>query len=410
MRIFLGGSNPRLRGGSVNLSASGNRFPNEDFIHSTAELSMQVPFVDLPGQHSHIRSELDQAVESVIENAAFVGGPRVASFQEALAEFTGTRHAVGVASGTSALAIALRALGLQPGDEVITTTLTAAPTAEAITLAGARVVFADIDENTFQIDPESVEAQITSRTRVLLPVHLYGLGAPLDALERIARERDLILIEDAAQALGARFGGARVGSIGRAGCLSFFPSKNLGGFGDGGAIVTDDPEIHRFATMYSNHGRLTKFDHEIEGANERLDGLQAAVLEVKLRHLDDWNARRRSVAGWYAEDLLEVEDVTLPLPIEGVEPTWHLYVIRVSDRDSLQRFLKSRGIQTGLHYPSPLHLQRAYGWMKLERGALPAAELAAQRVLSLPMDPFMTPEQVHYVTDCIQDFAAGRES
>ncbi|MFQ5699198.1 MAG: DegT/DnrJ/EryC1/StrS family aminotransferase [Myxococcota bacterium] len=371
---------------------------------------MQVPFLDLPRQHARIRDELDRALGSVVESAAFVGGPRVASFQEALAEFVGTRHAVGVASGTSALAITLRALGLEPGDEVITTALTAAPTAEAVTLAGARVVFADIDENTFQIDPQSVAEQVTSRTRALLPVHLYGLAAPLDALEPIAREHDLVLIEDTAQALGARFRGARLGSIGRAGCLSFFPSKNLGGFGDGGAVVTDDPEIHRFVTMYSNHGRLTKFDHEIEGANERLDGLQAAVLEVKLRHLDAWNARRREVAGWYAEDLLEVEEVTLPSPLEDVEPSWHLYVIRISDRDALQRHLKSRGIQTGQHYPLPLHLQRAYGWMQLGRGTFPAAELATSRILSLPMDPFLTREQVRYVTDSIKDFAAGRES
>ena len=369
---------------------------------------MQVPFLDLRAQQARIQKELDSALNEVIDTTSFVGGPILASFQEQLAEFMGVKHAVGVASGTAAISIAVRALGLEPDAEVITTAYTAVPTPEAITRAGARPVFADIDEATYQIDPDSVAERIGPRTRALVVVHLHGLGAPIDRLQELARRHDLVLIEDVAQAQGARFQGRRLGTFGRAGCLSFFPSKNLGGFGDGGAVVTDDEQIDRFVMMYSNHGRITKFEHEIEGANERLDTLQAAVLRAKLPYLDEWNARRRQVAAWYAEDLGDVAGVTLPKPLPGVEPVWHLYVVRVPDRNGLQKFLKSRGVGSGLHYPLPLHLQKAYAWMGAGPGSYPAAERVTQDILSLPMDPFLTREQVSYVAEAVKDFLVGR--
>ncbi len=358
---------------------------------------MKIPFLDLAAQHRRIRGELDEAIRGVVDACAFIGGERLRRFEKALAAHMERRHARGVATGTAALTIALRALRLEPGDEVITTALSAVPTPEAITLAGARVVFADLEPGTFQIDPDQVASLITPRTRAILPVHLYGLSARIDRLLGIAERHELAVIEDVAQAQGARFQGQRLGSFGLAGCLSFFPSKNLGGFGDGGAVVTDDEDLARFVTMYRNHGRLEKFTHEFEGANERLDALQAAILEVKLRTLDAWNARRREVAQWYQEALAEVEEVALPQPIAGCEPVWHLYVVLVPHRETVAKELNERGVATGLHFPQALHMQPAYAYLGHGRGSFPVAEQVAAHCLSLPMDPFLTREQVGYV-------------
>jgi len=365
---------------------------------------VKVPFLDLKSLHARIQEELDHAIREVTGHTAFIGGPALARFERDLAEFMETAHAKGVSSCTAGLAMALRSLGLAPDDEVITTVHTAIPTAESIRLAGAKLVFADIDEATYQIDPEQVASLVTRKTRAILPVHLYGLAAPIDSILEIAERHGLTVIEDVAQAQGARFQGRRLGTFGKAGCLSFFPSKNLGGFGDGGAVVTDDDELHRFVSMYSNHGRLEKFTHEFEGANERLDGLQAAVLGVKLRYLDEWNERRRQVAGWYEEELGSIEELGLPRPIEGSEPVWHLYVVRAPDRDSLQRYLQERHIGCGLHYPISLNLQPAYAHLGQGEGSFKVAEKVASEVLSLPMDPFLTREQVGAVGDVLRDY------
>jgi dTDP-4-amino-4,6-dideoxygalactose transaminase len=368
---------------------------------------MNVPFVDLAGQHQRIRDDLDSALRGVIDKCAFIGGPALHEFECELAEFMHCRYAKGVSSCTAALAMALRSLGLAPEDEVITTVHTAIPTAEAVLLAGARLVFADVEEATFQIDPDHVESLITARTRAIVPVHLYGLAARIDRIVEIAERHRLTVIEDVAQAQGARFEGKRLGTFGRAAGLSFFPSKNLGGFGDGGAVVTDDEKIHRFVTMYSNHGRLEKFAHEIPGANERLDGLQAAVLRVKLAHLDEWNARRREVAAWYEEELGDVEGIVLPRPIEGSEPVWHLYVVRVADREALQGCLKEHGIGTGVHYPLALHQQPVFASYGHAEGSFPAAERICREIVSLPMGPSLIRGQIAFVGEKIRGYLGG---
>jgi dTDP-4-amino-4,6-dideoxygalactose transaminase len=363
---------------------------------------MEVPFVDLRSQHARIRQELDAAIRAVVDQAAFIQGEPLERFERQLAEFFGVRRAVGVANGTAALSITLRALGIGAGDEVITTAHSAVPTPESIVLAGAKPVLVDVDDDTWLIDPEQVKRAITPRTRAILPVHLYGMPADLDRLGALAGEHGLALIEDCAQAAGARWHGRRVGTFGKASAHSFFPSKNLGGFGDGGAIATDDEAIERFAEMYRNHGRLEKFTHEIIGANERLDSLQAAVLTVKLGYLDDWNQRRRQVAQWYHEELAGVREVLLQRIPAGAEPVWHLFVVRVARRNELAGVLKTKGIGTGVHYPLALNLQPSFAFLGQGRGALPIAERVCDEVLSLPMDPFLTHEQVRYVCDALK--------
>jgi dTDP-4-amino-4,6-dideoxygalactose transaminase len=378
-------------------------------LTGTGGEEMQIPFSDLTAQYLEARKEIDAAWQDVVSHSAFIGGEPVKRFEAELAASMGLKYACGVASGTAALAITMKSLDLGPGDEVITTVHTAAPTAEAITLAGARIVFCDIEEDTFQIDPKAIEAAITPRTRALLPVHLYGLSARLRDLTAIARKHKLVLIEDVAQAQGTRYDGRPVGTYGMAGCLSFFPSKNLGGFGDGGAVVTNDERIERFVRMYSNHGRLAKFDHTIQGANERLDALQAALMLPKLRRLEKWNERRRKAAQWYEERLSDIEELRLPHPVSECTPTWHLYVVRIKNRDKLATFLKEKGVQTGLHYPLPLNLQPAFESLGKPAGSFPVAErLTQHEILSLPMFPHITEEQVDYVCRQIREYVATK--
>ena len=363
---------------------------------------IDVPFLDLAGQHARLRPELDAAWRATVDGSAFIMGEPVEAFESELAAYMESRFACGVSNCTAALMLSLRALKLAPGDEVITTVHTAIATAEAITLAGGTVVFADIDPESWLVDLAQVESPITPRTRALLPVHLYGMPLPIDEFVALAARRGLALIEDLAQAQGARFAGRRVGTFGLAGCLSFFPSKNLGGFGDGGAVITDDADLSRYVSMYRNHGRLEKFTHEIQGGNERLDGLQAAILRVKLHVLDEWNARRRQVADWYAEELAGLDEIVLQRRTPGAEPVWHLFVVQTERRDALAAALKQRGIGTGLHYPMPLNLQPAFAHLGQGRGAFPVAERLCDQVLSLPMDPFLTREQVAAVADAVR--------
>jgi len=370
-------------------------------------VQMQVPFVNLKAQYDEVRAEIDAAWQEAVSRSAFIGGEAVRKFEILLAERFRVKHACGVASCTAALTAVLRSLELSPGDEVITTVHTAAPTAEAIVLAGANVVFCDVEEDTFQIDPAAVETAITPRTRAIVLVHLYGLAARVREIQAVARKHDLVVIEDIAQAQGARYDARPVGTFGAAGCLSFFPSKNLGAFGDGGAVVTNNEETARFVRMYSNHGRLEKFEHRILGANERLDALQAAILRVKLRRLEPWNERRRQAATWYEQRLADVKEVRLPRPIPQCTPAWHLYVIRIDGRDELAHFLKDRGVSTGLHYPLPLHLQPAFSFLGKGEGDFPVAErLARHEILSLPMFPHIEEGQVDYVCRTIRQFVA----
>ncbi len=362
---------------------------------------MNVPFVDLKAQYRTIKTEIDRAISDVIEDAAFVGGKYVDAFEKDFARYCGATHCVGVGNGTDALCLTLRGLGIGPGDEVITAANSFIATSEAVTLSGARVVFADCDLSTRNIDCERVRRVITSRTRAIIPVHLYGLPADMPELTAVARERGLYLIEDAAQAHGAEVHGKRVGTWGHAACFSFYPGKNLGAYGDGGAVVTDDSSLADKIRLLSNHGRMGKYDHEIEGTNSRLDGLQAAILRVKLRFLDQWVAARRAAARAYTR-LLDGSGIVLPAEMDGFKHVYHLYVVRVPDRDRVMKALAEKGIAAGIHYPTPLPMLQAYRHLGHTTADFPAAVRCSQEILSLPMFPELTMEQITYVSDVLR--------
>ena len=357
---------------------------------------MKIPLVDLYAQYTSIKSEIDAAVQRVISNSAFVGGREVSMFEAEFAEFCNARACASVANGTDALTLAMRALGIGPGDEVITVAHTFIATAEAISALGATPVFIDIREDTLLMDPALLENAITPRTCAVIPVHLYGQPCQMDLITSIARRHRLKIIEDAAEAHGATWQGASVGTLGDAACFSFYPGKNLGAYGDGGAVVSNDAELIRRIRMLANHGRLEKYQHQIIGVNSRLDGLQAAILRVKLNHLNDWNAIRRKHAAFYIERL-QGHDVILPFTHPGALPVWHLFVVRVPNRDLCKKQLHDKGIETGVHYPIPLHLQPAYQFLGLGMGALPVTEAAATQVLSLPMYPEMTRQMLETI-------------
>ena len=351
-----------------------------------------IPLVDLKAQYAALRTDIDAAIARVIANTSFIMGPEVRAFEEAFAAWCRARYAVGVSSGTAALELTLRALGVGPGDEVVTTPFTFIATAEAISATGATPVFADIDPATYNLDPAAVEEAITPATRALLPVHLYGQPADMAALAAIAQRHGLWLIEDAAQAHGAEVAGKRVGSLGHAACFSFYPGKNLGAYGDGGAVTTNDEALAGRLRKLRDHGRVSKYVHDELGYGHRLDALQAAILGAKLPHLDAATAERQRLAARY-NDLLAGSDLVLPFVPEDVTPVWHLYVVRTPRRDDLLASLKRQGIEAGIHYPLPLHLQPAYRGLGLGPGSFPVAEAAAQQVLSLPLFPEMTNEQ-----------------
>ncbi len=362
-----------------------------------------VQFVDLRAQHDSIRKELFDAIAGVIDSSAFIMGPAIKEFEPKFAQFCGVKHAIGCSSGTSALHLALWALGIGPGDEVITIPHTFIATAEAITMRGAKPVFVDIDPASYTMDVSKVEAAISPRTRAIIPVHLYGHPTDMDPLLEIARKHGLKVIEDCAQSHGAEYKGRRVGAIGDVGCFSFFPGKNMGAMGDAGAVTTNDDAVAARVAKLRNHGREGKYEHEMVGYNDRIDNLQAAILNVKLPHLNDWNARRREHAAQYCEELAGV-DIGLPTVAPGCVHVYHLFVIEHPKRDDLQKSLKEEGIATGVHYPLPLHLQPAYADLGYAEGDFPATEAAAKRILSLPMYPEMTREMVTEVTDAIKEF------
>jgi dTDP-4-amino-4,6-dideoxygalactose transaminase len=367
---------------------------------------MNIPFLDLKIQYRQIEAELKPILEEIMASGAFIGGAPVAAFEEEFAAFCGVKHCVGLNSGTDALRFALMAVGVKPGDEVITVPHTFIATTEAISQAGATPVFVDIDPDTCCIDVDQIPRRITSRTRAILPVHLYGQPADMDPILDIARKHHLAVIEDACQAHGALYKGRPAGSMGVAGCFSFYPGKNLGAFGDAGAIVTDDERLAQIFRMLREHGQSRKYYHEMEGYTGRLDAIQAAVLRIKLKRLAQWNQARRAHASVYNQLLADIPGVSVVKEADFAQSVFHLYVIRVDDRDGLQAFLTEKGVGTGLHYPLPLHLQKAYARMGFRKGDFPVSERAAERLLSLPMYAELTREHVEYVVDCIKDYFA----
>jgi len=367
----------------------------------------EIRLVDLRAQYDTIRAEIDAAVAQIIESTSFVLGEPVEAFERAFATYCEATHAVGCASGTDALYLALRAMGVGPTDEVITVPNTFIGTTEAITLTGARPVFVDVQQPSGLLDPGALDAAIGARTAALLPVHLQGHLVRMDAVVEVAERHGLPILEDAAQAHGARFLGRSAGSFGRAAAFSFYPGKNLGAYGDGGAIVTSSDELAHDVRMLRNHGRVDKYLHEVEGINSRLDALQAAILSVKLTHLDRWNHQRRRHAALYCDLLADVPDLGLPpLPsADEAEPVWHLFVIRTPRRDAVGRALREAGIASGIHYPVPLHLQPAYQNLGYEPGDFPVAEHLAETSLSLPMYPELTADQIERVAQIVRKAA-----
>jgi dTDP-3-amino-3,4,6-trideoxy-alpha-D-glucose transaminase len=367
-----------------------------------------IPFVDLVAQYAAISEEIDEAFKNVTESAEYILGPRVARFEESFAAFVGARHGVGVGSGLDALRLALLALDVGRGDEVIVPANSYIATALAVSDVGADVVLVDCDERTYNVDAQAVEAALSPRTRALLPVHFTGQSAEMGLLLQLAGEHGLELVEDAAQAHGASWQGRPCGSIGRIACFSFYPGKNLGAYGDGGMVTTSDAEVAEQIRRLRNYGERRKYEHVVKGVNSRLDGLQAAVLAVKLRHLNDWNAARARHAESYAAQLDGVGDISLQHIAPDSTHVYHLFIVRTTQRDRLRDWLADRGIQTGIHYPVPIHLQEAYAELGLGAGAFPNAEALARETLSLPMFPELTDEQLTTVTDAIGEFFATR--
>jgi dTDP-4-amino-4,6-dideoxygalactose transaminase len=364
---------------------------------------MNIPWIDLTVQHRNLRNEINLAIQGVLDRADFILGQDVNKLEEEFAAYCGTKYAVGVDSGLSALELSLRALAIGPGDEVIVPAHTFTASAAAVTLAGAVPVFVDVDPQTWNLDAERVEVAITSRTRAIMPVHLYGLPADMHMILGIAEKYNLAVVEDACQAHGAKYKGKVTGSMGNAGGFSFYPTKNLGGCGDGGMLTTNDAAVAEIARALRNCGQTAKNVHSLLPLNHRLDSLQAAILRVKLRHLDEMIASRRKLAALYNE-LLAGTDLRLPAEPPGYQHVYHLYVIRSQNRDALQAFLKQHGVGTAIHYPTPVHLQPFYSNGKDRRGEFPIAEKICNEILSLPMYPELTEEQVEIVAASIKAF------
>ncbi len=366
---------------------------------------MEVPYFDLKAQYATLREDILAALDRVCRTASFVLGEEVVRFEEEFAAYCGVKHCVAVNTGTSALHLALLAVGVQPGDEVITTPNTFIATAEAISYVGARPVFVDIDPATANLDPERIEAAIRARTRAIVPVHLYGRPAQLDPILAIAARHHLPVVEDACQAHGARYRGRRVGAIGDIGAFSFYPGKNLGAYGDAGALVTNRAEVADRVRMMRNYGQRKKYEHAYLAWNRRLDTMQAAVLRVKLPHLDTWNAARRRHASMY-DELLAGAKLDLPRTAPDSDHVFHLYVVQADGRDDLLDRLAQDGIRAGIHYPIPIHRQEAYRVRGFGPGSFPVTESIAPRLLSLPMYPELEENQVHRIAEAVTQFAA----
>ena len=366
---------------------------------------MNVPFLNLQAQYEALKSELLPAVEKALASGHYVLGPNVAAFEQELAAYTGAKFGVGVNSGSDALTLALRALDIGPGDEVITTPFTYIAPAESIHQVGAKIVFADIDPRTFLIDPAEVAKKVTPHTRAIIPVHLFGQAAPLDELFALAKPRSIHLVEDCAQAIGATYKGKPVGSHGALGCFSFYPTKNLGADGDGGMVVTNDETLAKKLKMLRVHGIERRYFHDLHGYNSRLDELQAAILRVKLPHLKNWNARRSEIAAAYTRGLQGLP-LDLPVTADGNNHVYHVYALLTQRRDELMKYLGEYGVPSIIYYPQPLHLQKLYenyGW---KRGDFPVAEKISELILPLPMYPELKDEHVAHVVATIRGFFA----
>lgn len=352
-----------------------------------------IPFVDLPAQYRALKPEIDSAVGRVLESAQFILGPAVTAFERDFAAFCTSKEAIGVNSGTSALHLSLLAAGVEPGDEVITVPFTFVATVAAIEYAGARPVLVDVEPEFLTMDPAKIEAAITPRTKAIIPVHLFGQPADMDPIMAIARKHGLVVIEDACQAHGSEYKGRRCGSIGQLGCFSFYPGKNLGAYGEGGAVVTSDPDLAKKIRLLRAWGEETRYEHKYRGFNYRMDGVQGAILGVKLRYLEAWTEARRRNAAEYARQLADTS-VTLPRERDEVRHVYHVYVVRLQQRDAWRDRLTEAGVQTGVHYPIPVHLQPAYRDLGYSAGAFPVSERASAEVLSLPMFPELTHAQI----------------
>lgn len=368
----------------------------------------KVPFLDLKAQYAQLRDEINPAIQQVLDSAAFAGGPFVQKFEEEFADFCGCAEAVGVSSGTDALWLALLALGIKPDDEVITVPNTFMATAEALSLCGARPVFVDIHEPTYLMDPLCIEAAITAKTKAIIPVHLFGQMADMDAIMKIARRHGLLVVEDASQAHGAEFKGQPAGSFGDAGCFSFYPGKNLGAYGEAGAVVTHNAELAQRIRLLRDHGQPHKYIHSVIGWNCRMDGIQGAVLSVKLKHLQAANEARRNHAECYETLFSCLPGIIRPVAATDAKHVYHIYSIRTPDRDGLIKHLDQTGVSCGIHYPIPLHLQEAYRHLGLEKGSFPIAERCASEQISLPMYPELTHDQVLWVVAGIADWSTTR--
>lgn len=365
---------------------------------------MNVPFLDLKVQYKQIEQDILPMMSKAMANGAFVGGPQVSDFETEFAKFCDSKYCVGLNSGTDALRFALMATGIGSGNEVITVPNTFIATTEAISQVGATPVFVDIYPDTCNMDVSRIEGKITEKTKAIIPVHLYGQPADIEPILEIAQKHGIHVIEDACQAHGALYKGRKAGSMGAVGCFSFYPGKNLGAYGEGGAIVTQNENIANKIRMIRDHGQEKKYFHQMEGYNGRLDAIQAGVLRIKLKRLDNWNQSRRENAAYYNEVLSEIADVTIPVEADFARSVYHLYVILVDKREKLQDFLNSKGIATGLHYPLPLHLQQAYAHLGYKEGDFPVTEEVASRLLSLPMFPELTREQIEYVAKSVKEF------
>lgn len=364
---------------------------------------MQIPLVDLKQQYLSIKDEIDSSIQDILDNTAFILGKKVEDFEGKFANLCGVRHCIGVNNGTSALRLALLALGIKAGDEVVTTPFTFIATAEATSHTGAKLVFADIDEKTYCIDPEKIKEKITKRTKAILPVHLFGQPADMDPIMEIAEKHGLKVVEDAAQAHNALYKNKKAGSIGDVSCFSFYPGKNLGAYGEAGAVCTNDKELANKLVLLRQHGELKRYYHDLIGDNCRMEGIQGAVLGVKIKYLDEWTEKRRKNAQIY-DELLEKLDIVLPYEANYARHVYHVYGIRAKKRDELRDFLSKNGISTGIHYPIPVHLQKAYSFMGLKEGSFPASEKVAKEILSLPMYPELSEEQMEYIADNIRKF------
>lgn len=369
---------------------------------------MKVPYLDLKVQYESLRDEIADSLQQVLDNTAFAGGPFVEKFEKEFASFCQSKFALGVGNGTDALWASLTALGVGQGDEVITTPNTFIATTEAILLSGAKIVFVDIDEVTYNIDPALIESAITERTKAIIPVHLYGQPADMDPIMEIAKKHGLFVIEDACQAHGARYKGRRAGTIGDIGCFSFYPGKNLGAYGEAGGIVTDNPQLVEKIKMFRDHGQIKKYHHSSFGWNGRMDGFQGAVLSVKLKYLDQWNENRRKNAELYNNLLGDVEGITTPAQAEYAEHVYHIYTIRVKNRDKLMVSLGEKNISCGIHYPIPLHLQDAYRDMGHSKGSFSVTEKCSEQVISLPMYPELSEEQIEKVSQEVKAFIGNQ--